>query len=157
MQCHVVRCTVFTIHYIYNSSFCFICKSFCNTDMTYSDEIYVFCYKDSTFMTHAVFSPLFSEIKWARQRSEADGKVAEVEGWLGRKGWQQGSLKMCCFSVTWRRPCHSSFFCLITHLSLRYTARRQGCWQDCDTDREKRKKENVCHKQFNYPHSIWSS
>lgn len=31
-------------------------------------------------MTHAVFSPLFSEIKRARQRAEADGKVAEVEG-----------------------------------------------------------------------------
>lgn len=31
-------------------------------------------------MTHAVFSLLFSEIKRARQRAEADGKVAEVEG-----------------------------------------------------------------------------
>lgn len=31
-------------------------------------------------MTHAVFGPLFSEIKGVRQRAEADGKVAEVEG-----------------------------------------------------------------------------
>lgn len=145
---HITSITVFT-------STCFIRKPFCNIDMTYSGEIfYVFCFKDSTSMTHAVFSPLFFEIKWARQRSEADGKVAEVEGWLGRKGWQQGSLKMCCSSVTWRRPCHSSFFCLITHLSLRYTARRQGCWQDSDTDRKRKRKEIVCHKQLNYPHSI---
>ncbi len=111
-------------------------------------------------MTHAVFSPLFSEIKRARERerAEADGKVAEVEGWLGRKGWQQRSLKMCWFSVTWRRPCHSSFFCLITHLSLRYTARRQGCWQDCDTDRKrKRRKEIVCSEQFNLTHSVQSN
>lgn len=95
-------------------------------------------------MAHAVFSPLFSEIKRARQRAEADGKVAEVEGWLGRKGWQQQSLKMCCFSVTWRRPCHSSFFCLITHLSLRYTAQtprlltRLWHWQ------KEKKKERDC-------------
>lgn len=40
---------------------------------------------------------------------------------------------------------HSSFFCLITHLSLRYTARRRGCWQDCDTDRRRKiRKESVC-------------
>lgn len=109
-------------------------------------------------MIHAVFRPLFSEIKRARRRAEADGKVAEVEGWLWRKGWQQRSLKMCCFSVTWRRPCHSSFFCLITHLSLRYTARRQGCWRDCDTDRKRERKnrnETACFEQFNLTHSIW--
>lgn len=105
-------------------------------------------------MTHAVFSRLLSEIKRGRQSCEADGKVAEVEGWLGRKGWQQRSLKMCCFSVTWRRPCHSGFFFLITHLSLRYTARRQGCWQDCDTDRKRKKEEGesgVCALN----NSIW--
>lgn len=50
---------------------------------------------------------------------------------------------------------HSSFFCLITHLSLRYTARRQACWQDCDTDRRrKRRKEIVCSEQFNLTQSI---
>lgn len=95
------------------SFICFILKPFCNIDITYSSEIFhVLFFQDSTYMTHAVFSPLFSDIKRARQRAEADGKVAEVEGWLGRKGWQQRSLKLCCFSVTWRRPCHSSFFCL---------------------------------------------
>lgn len=71
---HFTSITVFT-------SICFILKPFCNIDMTYSSEIcHVFFFKDSTSMTHAVFSPLFSEIKRARQRSEADGKVAEVEG-----------------------------------------------------------------------------
>lgn len=31
-------------------------------------------------MTCAVFSPLFSKIKRARQGADSDGKVAEVEG-----------------------------------------------------------------------------
>lgn len=95
-------------------------------------------------MTYTVLSPLFSEIKGARQSAAADGKVAEVAGWLGRKGWQQRSLKLCCFSVTWRRPCHSSFFCLISHLSLRYTPGRRVCWHDSDTDRERKRRRTEC-------------
>lgn len=122
-------------------------KPFCSIDMTYPCKIFhalfFFCFvffKDSTYMTHAVFGPRISEIKRERQGAESDGKVAEVEGWLGRKGWQQRSLKMCCFSVTWRRPCLSGFFRLIIHLSLHYTARPQGCLQDCDTDRRRKRK-----------------
>lgn len=43
-------------------------------------KYFMFFFKTPTYMTHAVFSPLFSEIKRPRQRAEADGKVAEVEG-----------------------------------------------------------------------------
>lgn len=63
----------------------------------------------------------------------------EVKGWRGRKGWQQPSLKMCCFAVTWRRPHRQPPhpFRLITHLSLRYTARSRGCCRDGATDRRR--------------------
>lgn len=105
-------------------------------------------------MTHAVSSPLFRD------------KEGETESWGWWKGCGGGRLTreermtatiiknvlLLCYLEASR---HSSFFCLITHLSLRYTARHQGCWQDCDTDRRrKRRKESMCSEQFNLTQSI---
>lgn len=129
-------------------SICFMLKQFCNIDMTYSTKIFHVPFFKTPPIWHMQFTALSSQTQRAWQRAEADGKVAEVEGWLGRKGWQHWSLKMCCFSVTWRRPCHSTFFCLITRLSLRYAAGWQGCWRDCDTDRKRKRRNNVvCSEQ----------
>lgn len=84
--CSVMRCAVQYSQHLLSitvlSSTYFILRPFCNTDMTYSIEIFHVFFKDSTHMTHAVFSSLFSEIKKKHEteRAESDGKVAEVEG-----------------------------------------------------------------------------
>lgn len=96
-------------------------------------------------------------MKRGRQRAESDGKVAEVEGWLGRKGWQQRSLKMCCSSVTWRRPC--LFRLLLSNNSL---VTSLHCQDAKVADRtvtltESRKKKKKCGKKREcaWNNSIW--
>lgn len=95
-------------------SICFL--QFCNIDMTYSTKIFqVLFFLDSTYMTHAVYSPLFSEIE---RKTESRGWWKGCGG--GRLTWEERMTALIIKNVLLPRYLEASlpFLLLLSNNSL---------------------------------------
>lgn len=136
--CYAVGCTVFALH-----------PQQCSVIFVLQYRHDPLCRNTPPRVTRAVFRGLLSQI-------QPDGKgCGGVEGWLGRKGWQQRSLKNV---LLLRYLCHAGFFCnnsLVTWLHRQTPRLLTGLWHWQAEWEEEEEKEEEQRKVCAPNNSIW--